>query len=371
MKLALCGFPPLAEQLQTGLQGFEFKYFIGDFVSTRGRDNFPVALPPISFFDFRRLINAGELDGVIIAEDGRKPFTREVIRGCKFYGIPKVGVTDLTFFNSEKPVRWLNPYKIFLPYLESDITDRCNLNCRGCCHFANFRFEDEFYPLENYRRDLNRIAQTCDVFTFCLLGGEPFILNNIERYLLEARQCFPYANLGIFTNGLLIPSLPKKILDILREAKFTVLISAYPPTIKSLDKIKTVIDANSISCRVIKTVENFSAQMTLTGNNNPAKAINACRCGQARSIRNGKIYKCPIDSACYKFAKKFNIKKFASPTGVDIYAENFSSLLEVLDGSVELCGWCAEQHRQIPWEPTNNPKLEDWLADPAEAKALR
>ena len=38
MKLAICGSPPLAQQIQDGLQNgnIEFKFFIGDFVSTGG-----------------------------------------------------------------------------------------------------------------------------------------------------------------------------------------------------------------------------------------------------------------------------------------------------------------------------------------------
>ena len=38
MKVAICGFPPLALQVQAGLQksGIEFKFFIRDFVSMRG-----------------------------------------------------------------------------------------------------------------------------------------------------------------------------------------------------------------------------------------------------------------------------------------------------------------------------------------------
>lgn len=316
-------------------------------------------------------MNAGELDGVIIAEDGRSPFSKAVVQTCKLYEIPKVGIIVLNRFNPSSPIYWLDVSKNFLPYLESDITDRCNLNCRGCCHFANFSVEDEFYPLENFRRDISRMAQTCDVLTFSLLGGEPLVLKNLDGYLFVARRCFPNSQLGIFSNGVLIPSLPQKILDALRETKCLVRLSLYPPTVKVLDKIKAVLNENSISCEVLKEVKNFAAQMTLNSNNDPDKAIAACRCKKSRSLRNGKLYKCPIDAACYKLSKKFGIENFASPTGVDIYAPNFSALLPMLDGDVELCHWCGEKHRQIPWSTSNKPKLEDYLVDPAEIQNVQ
>jgi len=49
-----------------------------------------------------------------------------------------------------------------------------------------------------------------------------------------------------------------------------------------------------------------------------------------------------------------------------LLAKNFSALIEQLDGNIELCSWCNETARQIQWKPENNPKLTDWLANPAE-----
>ena len=42
MKFAICGYPPLASQVQQGLSnnGIEFKFFIGDFLSIRGGRDF-------------------------------------------------------------------------------------------------------------------------------------------------------------------------------------------------------------------------------------------------------------------------------------------------------------------------------------------
>ena len=66
MRVAICGYPPLALQMQERLckSDIEFKFFISDFISTRNEEfnNFVTNLPTISFFDFRRLVNAGEFD---------------------------------------------------------------------------------------------------------------------------------------------------------------------------------------------------------------------------------------------------------------------------------------------------------------------
>lgn len=372
MKVAICGFPPLALQVQESLKnsGIEFKFFIEDFVSTRGGEGEDLFtnLPLINFFEFRRLVNAGELDGVIIAENRRSLFTKEVVSLLKLYKIPQVGIMDFMWINPVCTLYWLDPYKIFLPYLEADITDVCNLRCRGCYHFANFSYSEDIYPLENYRRDMSQISKTCDVPVFRLLGGEPLVMKNFDEYMDIARQYFPKSALEFVTNGLLIPSASKKIFDSIRKNKFVVSVSVYPPTEKILDKIEAVLDEKGIPYRFSKPVENFLARMTLSGDHDPLKTRRICSSDVCRSMLNGRIYKCPIDEFSFKLAKKFGIENFPAATSVDIYAQNFSSLIKMLDGDIELCHWCGDKHRQVPWSRSDNPKLEDWLANPDELK---
>lgn len=79
MKVAICDYPPLAQQVQQTFTDIEFKFFVGDFVSNFGMvsedTEFTTELPLISFFEFRRLVQAGELDGIFIAEYTCDDFT--------------------------------------------------------------------------------------------------------------------------------------------------------------------------------------------------------------------------------------------------------------------------------------------------------
>ena len=137
-----------------------------------------------------------------------------------------------------------------------------------------------------------------------------------------------------------------------------------------LDKIKAVLESNKIAYEVRSSVavKNFNVFLSSHSGNAPAKSRAVCGNDVCRFLRDGKIYKCPIDALSYRFVEKFGVKNYPRATGVDIYAQNFSSQLKMLDGNVEMCYWCSEHCRQIPWTPTNNPQLEDWLADPDELK---
>lgn len=374
MKVAICGYPPLALQLQAGLQNsnIEFKFFISDFVSAREQNNFFTNLPQVTFFEFRRLIDAGELDGVIIVEDEKQFFVKNAVHVFKFYGIPNVGVINLESFNPFNPIFGLDTDKIFIPYLETNIIDGCNLNCKGCTHFAELFSREEIYPLETFRRDVRRLSQLCDIYCFRLLGGEPLLLDNLNDYLKIANFYLPNTWLKLVTNGLLIPSLPQKILDAIRENNFVVDISEYPPTMRIADKIKNVLNSNEIKFNFSSIFgDKFGVFLTLHGDNNPAQSRTVCFNDHCRFLRDGKIYKCPIDALSYRFAEKFGLKNYPKATGVDLYASNFSSTFQMLDGNVEMCHWCGEQNRLIPWEPSNKPRLEDWLSDPEEIKKLQ
>ena len=197
------------------------------------------------------------------------------------------------------------------------------------------------------------------------------LLKNLDEYIKIARQYLPKTDLSIATNGLLIPSLSQKIIDAILENKVTIDITFYPPTLKIFDKIEQVCKPNNIPICFVPVNNNgsFDSILTLHNDNDPIKSQKNCRSANCRFLRDGKIYKCPIDALSYRFAEAFGIENFPESSGVDIYAKNVSDILSFLDNNpVEMCRWCGETVRKIPWQVSNNPKLEDWLVDPDELK---
>lgn len=369
MKMAICGYPPLALQLTESLKnsGVECTHFVREFVSSHGEKNLQITTPPllpVNFFDFRRMIDAGKIDGLIIAEESH--FIKDTVKICKMYDIPNVGVMDLSFFSGLNEIRYLDSDKAFMPQLEVNVIDSCNLNCKACAHYSNIFDDSDIYQIEDFTRDIKRIADNVDILTFYILGGEPLKLKNLDAYLKITKRFLPNTNLRLITNGLLIPKISQNILDSIRENDFKVEISMYPPTVKIRAEIAAVLEKNDIPYLMRPEVKTFNAFLTLHGGHNPVKARAACANNICRFLRNGKIYKCPVDALSFKFTERFGIKNFPAATGIDIFAKNFCAQIEMLDGNVELCTWCNETARLVDWTPENNPKITDWLADPAE-----
>ncbi len=374
MKVAICGYPPLAVQIINGSKnsGLEFTHFVSDFISSHGEENFN--LPPniqlVSFFEFRRLTAAAEVEGLIIAEMFSFQFSLNVVKTCSFYGISNVGV--INFDNPVNTIYWLDSDKAYLPYMETNLIDSCNLNCKSCDHFANIFSDKDFYSLQDFKRDVRQMSENINLIKFRLMGGEPLKLKNLDRYITIARNFFPKTDLRIVTNGLLIPNTPQYIFDALRENNFSVDISMYPPTIKMLDKIENTLRENNIYYKFDNRdkIEYFNAFITLHSGHDPAQSTRSCHSSGCKFLRDGKLYKCAADAFSFRLAERFGLKDFPASTGVDIFAKNFTSQLEQLFGFVELCHWCNETARLVPWQPENNPKLTDWLANPSEAENL-
>ena len=361
MKIAICGDLIFAKQILPSLENFgiECRYFIRDFAINLGLGEDRLGfLNKISFWDFKRMEYKNELDGCVIATEANSLFTKEVVSIFKLNSINRVGVIDS--HSKILSLYWL------IPQIETQIIDGCNLNCKGCAHFSNLFKTDEIYPLEKFDHDLMRLAECADVVSFYMLGGEPFLKKDIEKYIIISRIRLPRTNLRFLTNGLLIPSLPQSLLDLLREFQVVIDISVYPQTKKILDKIKFILETNKIPYDLRFVTERFIAFMSVKGGHNPFKSRQVCLNENCRFLRDGKIYKCPPDALSFRLVEKFSLKNFPRATGIDIHSPNFSSNFKMLDGNIEMCFWCSEKVRHFNWEITKNPQLSDWLANPYE-----
>lgn len=87
-------------------------------------------------------------------------------------------------------------------YIETHITEACNLKCRGCSHFSVFA-KPKHKDIEEFRREFERLHELGEIQIIRLMGGEPLLNPNFMDYLRIARQYFPNSTISLVTNGLL------------------------------------------------------------------------------------------------------------------------------------------------------------------------
>ena len=117
----------------------------------------------------------------------------------------------------------------FLNYLEMNIVDQCNLNCKGCAHFSNI-YDNNYVDVNKFKEDLKKVSDKFFLYNFRILGGEPFLHPKISELVKIARNILKKSRIVIVTNGLLIDRLDNETLQTISDNNIMISISLYKPT---------------------------------------------------------------------------------------------------------------------------------------------
>lgn len=288
-------------------------------------------------------------------------------------GIQNIGVFKFSYCdygkainNLDESVIWLNELNVpFMPYLEYNVADSCNLKCKGCTHFSNLCGEDVFAVFENFRNDIKQISSKVCIGQLRLLGGEPLLHRQLSSFVRCARELLPDADINIVSNGVLIPRLPQELFMAMRDCNVGFHISRYIPTDRQIDTIEKTLMGEGVDFYIEKNiVEEFCKTLNMSGNSNVEKTQKACISLGCRFLKDGRLYKCPFEGLINYFVEYYGYKDFPHNEGIDIYDENqdWKIVLEDLyKKPVEMCKYCAESNEMFKWKVETKPKKEDWL----------
>lgn len=320
-------------------------------------------IPLISFDQFRRKYLYSVEAAFVCMNHGLQRM--EAVRLLQYYGISNIGFPKLhrSFDVSHEGMVWTEG-KPYLSQVEIHIMDSCNLNCVGCTHFSNLFDRNEVYDFNQFSADLRMLSNRVLFSILYLLGGEPFLNPNLVDYLYAARAILPDCDIVLVTNGLLIPQQSDEVIDALRRTGIFVEISLYPPTAAIVEKIQERLSGTGVGCCIRAERQEFMAFLGTEGTSDPLISQQVCGNAFCRYVRNGKLYKCPVDALSYKYQEKFHVNRPESQ-GIDLYAYDFERMLPLLDEPIQLCRYCKENIRVFPWKAAKHPAKEDWfgLAD--------
>ena len=154
MKIAICGEDQILEYFIESISNrndFEIDCVI-PFAYNQLR--FENVIDEVDFFEFIRRYKSARCDAIIIAmSHATMKLMKNFIRRLKLHDVEKIGIF-FGFFDSIS-ITWLDQEKFTLPYLEVNVVDGCNLNCKGCSHFSPLFGLDEVYRLEDFERASN------------------------------------------------------------------------------------------------------------------------------------------------------------------------------------------------------------------------
>jgi organic radical activating enzyme len=205
---------------------------------------------------------------------------------------------------SQKPV---------LPFVETMLTQACNLSCKGCTNFSDLTHKG-YVSWSEGKEWLSEWKKCIEIPDFGIMGGEPLINPECKDWLVGVREILPDSQIRFTTNGLLLEK-HWDVLDVIQDIGNTVFkITVHVDDKKLENTIQKVFDRydwepvyefgihrwvteNDIRFQInrpdkfVKTFKNDYPNMS-PWHANPVEAFNNCIQQTCPLMYNGRIYKC-------------------------------------------------------------------------------
>lgn len=150
------------------------------------------------------------------------------------------------FMHDVFPVLSLYRYQLlYVDLAQICLTERCTLKCKDCAHgcFA-VDFTNEDMSVDMVKQSADSFFAKVDVVKeFVLIGGEPFLYNNLAEIIEYIGEKYRHKILVycITTNGTIIPK--KDILESCKKYNMLIRISNYSGTLKRLESKYAELEA--------------------------------------------------------------------------------------------------------------------------------
>ncbi|MBE6095229.1 MAG: radical SAM protein [Schwartzia succinivorans] len=251
---------------------------------------------------------------------------------------------------------------------EININKHCNLNCKGCDHFAPLSTED-CMDLSVYERDMKRMAELFhgEAWQIHLLGGEPLLNPNLMSYARIARECFPHAEIWIDTNGTLLQRMPEEFWDACKKYRLGIMPTKYPVAV-DYDELQRMTEAHGVPYQYLGSSESgrtlWHFPLDLTGGQDMRDSFLNCRnANQCLTLENGRLYTCSIAPNIKAFNEYFNQHlDLTEDDGIDIHcAQSGDEVLAAMARPMPFCRYCDVKHRTYdhPWE-VSRQDIREW-----------
>lgn len=257
----------------------------------------------------------------------------------------------------------MNKRPVFPYNLEMHLVDHCNLNCKGCSHFAPLVKDEVFLSVEDFKNDLLRFNELfSDVYEIRLMGGEPLLHPEIPNFIKFTRQIFPKSNIAIFTNGLFLENMTNDFWKTCQTHRALIKITHYPISL-NIKAIKKLGKAHNVGIKIPKQVNSFYKFINIKGDSNPESSFRTCRAvATTPFLRDGKLYTCALAPHIHLFNHYFGQDiPVSNEDYIDIFKEVSSKeILDFLKGPIPLCRWCNSQRVPFTWGRTNRD-IQEWV----------
>jgi hypothetical protein len=217
--------------------------------------------------------------------------------------------------------------KLTLPFLETMVTQVCNLSCQGCTNYSDLKHSG-YVPWNQGRSWIEPWLEHIDIPDFGIMGGEPLINPEIESWLLGIRELMPKSQIRFTTNGLLLHKWPDllPLLHDIGNCVFKISVHVKDDVLENtIQEIFSQYHWNPVTEYGIsrwRTTNNLAFQInrpahflkTFQGpyhnmspfDSHPAAAFDTCVQKTCPLLYQGKIYKCSTSALLQDTLDRYN-----------------------------------------------------------------
>jgi len=216
--------------------------------------------------------------------------------------------------------------KPVLPFVETMITQACNISCSGCTNYSDL-VHSGYLTWQQGRAELLPWLDRVDIPDFGILGGEPLMNPDVRNWITGLRELMPQSQLRFTTNGLLLDQ-NIDIVDLLADVGNCVFkITVHVNNSKLEDTIQHIMSrfewepVTEYGIARYKTKNNFRFQINRPAqftksfvgtyrnmqphSNTPADAFEICNQQSCPLLFNGKLYKCSTSGLLSPVLERF------------------------------------------------------------------
>ena len=214
-----------------------------------------------------------------------------------------------------------------LPFLETMITQACNLSCQGCTNYSDLKHSG-YVSWSIGQQWIQSWLDRISIPDFGIMGGEPLINPEFLEWLYGCRELLPKSQLRFTTNGLLLHKYPDLLDQMIDLGNIVFKISVHVDDdlleqqieniFKSYDwqpilefGIQRWITNNNTRFQInrpskfIKTFQGSYVNM-IPHKSNPLDSFELCVQKTCPLLYQGKIFKCSTAGLLEPILNRFN-----------------------------------------------------------------
>jgi sulfatase maturation enzyme AslB (radical SAM superfamily) len=265
--------------------------------------------------------------------------------------------------------------KLTLPFLETMITQACNLSCEGCTNYSDLKHQG-YVTWAQGREWLSSWLERIHISDFGIMGGEPLINPEFRSWLTGVRKLLPESQIRFTTNGLLLDR-NWDIVDLMHDLgniSFKLTVHVVDETIeKVIQKIFDSFDWKPVTEygldrwittnnfrfhikrpeKFVKTFRNDYKDMA-PWHTNPNDAFDLCVQKTCPLLYQGSIYKCSTAGLLQSVLQRHNMPNnnewqqyIPSALTPDCDQSLLEQFIENFGSPHHICGQCPDQTKTM------------------------